>query len=67
MTRARCIVTVMNTLERLSGVESVDVDLVSGGVSQVTVTSSRGLQPQAVRDALDEVGYTLVSSPLVTV
>jgi copper chaperone CopZ len=64
MTRARCIVTVMNTLERIPGVESVDVDLQPGGVSLVTVSSARELDLDAARAALSTAGYTLVGSPV---
>ncbi|GGE99482.1 heavy-metal-associated domain-containing protein [Mycetocola zhadangensis] len=60
MTRARCIVTVMNTLERVKGVDSVDVDLNSGGVSRVTVLSSGELDSAVVGSAIDEAGYALV-------
>lgn len=62
MTRARCIVTVMNALERLPGVESVDVDLNSGGVSRVTVASSWELDRDAVHAALVDCGYALATN-----
>lgn len=59
MTRARCIVTVMNALERIPGVNSVDVDLQPGEVSLVTVASSRELDLDAARAALSQAGYAV--------
>ena len=59
MTRGRCIATVMNALEKVRGVDSVDVDLNSGGISRVTVVSSAALDPDAVRSAIDGAGYAL--------
>lgn len=64
MTRGRCIATVMNGLERIPGVDSVDVDLNPGGISVVTVTSGMTLDPDAVGAAIDAAGFTLVSGPL---
>lgn len=63
MTRGRCIATVMNGLERITGVDAVDVDLNSGGVSVVTVSSSTDLDPDAVTAAIDAAGFALVSGP----
>ncbi len=46
-------------VEDLQG--AVDVDLNAGGDSRVTVTSSAPLPLAAVREAVDEAGYTLAS------
>lgn len=62
MTCAHCIVTVMNELETIQGVESVDVLLNKGGVSRVTVTSAMVLDPDAVSTAVDEAGYELADA-----
>jgi copper chaperone CopZ len=64
MTRGRCIATVMNALERIRGVESVDVDLHADGVSVVTVQSRAALDAEAVRAAIDDAGYALVGEPI---
>ncbi|WP_232528908.1 heavy-metal-associated domain-containing protein [Mycetocola zhujimingii] len=64
MTRGRCIATMMNTLERIKGVDSVDVDLNPGGTSVVTVISATDLDPDAVGAEIDAAGFTLVSGPI---
>ncbi|MCU1560494.1 heavy-metal-associated domain-containing protein [Mycetocola sp.] len=62
MTCGHCIASVMNELETIQGVESVDVLLNNGGVSRVTVTSASVLDPDAVSAAVDEAGYELVDA-----
>jgi copper chaperone CopZ len=62
MTCGHCIASVMNELETISGVESVDVLLNKGGVSRVTVTSATVLDPDAVSAAVDEAGYELADA-----
>jgi copper chaperone CopZ len=61
MTCSHCVAAVTEEVGRLDGVSAVDVDLNAGGDSQVTVTSVAPLPMQAVRDAVDEAGYTLTS------
>jgi copper chaperone CopZ len=60
MTCGHCIASVMNEIEAIDGVESVDVLLNKGGVSRVTVTSAYVLDQTAVSAAVDEAGYELV-------
>jgi copper chaperone len=52
---------VTEEVSRLNGVSSVNVDLNAGGDSRVTVTSTAPLPVEAVREAVDEAGYTLAS------
>jgi copper chaperone len=60
MTCDHCAHAVSSELKSLDGVTDVNVELVPGGNSTVTVTSRAPLTPQAVADALDEAGdYTL--------
>ncbi len=59
MTCGHCVSAVTAELKALPGVTDVAVDLVSGGVSPVTVTSDAPLDVDAVRAAVDEAGYTL--------
>ena len=47
---------VTEELSGLAGVSRVEVDLVPGGRSRVTVTSEAGLGERAVAAALDEAG-----------
>jgi copper chaperone CopZ len=60
MTCAHCVSAVTEEVCALPGVESVHVDLVAGGTSTVTVTSSAPLEESAVAAAVDEAGYELV-------
>jgi copper chaperone len=59
MTCGHCVQAVTDELAAVPGVASVSVDLVAGGVSGVTVTSSRPLDPAVVAAAVDEAGYAL--------
>ncbi|PPF34439.1 heavy metal transporter [Rathayibacter sp. AY1A3] len=51
-----CVTIVTDTLTDLEGVESVDVDLVAGGTSTVTVEGTRELTDAEVGDSLAAVG-----------
>ncbi|MEO6826028.1 MAG: cation transporter [Microbacteriaceae bacterium] len=62
MTCGHCVASVTEELSALDGVESVDVHLNAGGVSQVCVTSASELDPAAIRAAVDEAGYSLVEA-----
>jgi copper chaperone len=57
MTCGHCVNAVSSEIGKLAGVTDVAVDLATGTVS---VTSEAPLDPQAVRDAVDEAGYDLV-------
>lgn len=59
MTCGHCADSVKEEIRALAGVRSVDVDLVAGGASTVTVTSETLLDDSAVRAAVDEAGYQL--------
>ncbi|MET4159032.1 cation transporter [Agromyces sp. PvR057] len=59
MTCSHCVASVAGELGRLDGVTSVDVDLVAGGVSRVTVQSAGALDAGRVASAIDEAGYEL--------
>ncbi len=63
MTCGHCVSAVTEELTRLDGVSAVDVDLVAGGESAVTVTSAAPLEHSAVAEAVDEAGYELVRTP----
>ena len=63
MTCGHCVSAVteeIGKLEGVTGVTGVKVDLVAGGRSRVTVTSTAPLSLTAVRAAVDEAGYELV-------
>lgn len=59
MTCGHCVRSVTEELAELEGVESVDVDLVAGGVSPVVVTSTRELTEDELWEAVEEAGYTV--------
>jgi copper chaperone len=56
MTCEHCVHAVTEELSGLDGVSRVEVALVPGSESKVTVTSADALTEQAVADALDEAG-----------
>jgi copper ion binding protein len=56
MSCQHCVDAVTAEVERISGVEQVQVDLPSG---TVTVTSTSPLALEVVRAAVDEAGYDL--------
>ncbi|MEI6360774.1 MAG: heavy-metal-associated domain-containing protein [Actinomycetes bacterium] len=60
MTCEHCVASVTEELTELPGVGAVNVDLVPGEVSSVTVESEAELDAAAVRAAIDEAGYELV-------
>ena len=62
MTCEHCVRAVTDELSALRGVRDVAVDLVAGGTSTVRVLSNAPLAESAVRDAVDEAGYTLVGT-----
>ena len=62
MTCEHCVHAVTEELTRLGGVIKVNVELVPGGASLVTVTSDAPLREETVTAALDEAGeYALTS------
>lgn len=58
MSCEHCVRAVTAEVGGLEGVTAVDVDLAAG---EVTVTSENPLDESAVRAAVDEAGYELVS------
>jgi copper chaperone len=61
MTCANCVRHVTDDLAALDGVAAVDVDLVAGGVSTVTVRGDRALDSDAIAAAVAEAGYEVVA------
>jgi copper chaperone CopZ len=56
MTCGHCVSAVTSELKTVEGVTDVAVDLVAGGTSSVTVTSTQPLGETQVAAALDEAG-----------
>ncbi|MDM7886186.1 heavy-metal-associated domain-containing protein [Curtobacterium sp. RHCKG23] len=61
MTCEHCVTSVTEEVSELNGVTDVAVDLVPGGDSTVTVTADHPLDDQALRGAIAEAGYEVVS------
>ena len=63
MTCGHCASAVTSEIKALPGVTDVDVTLVAGGTSLVTVTAEPELSPEQVTEALSEAGdYQLVTT-----
>ena len=56
MTCQHCVASVTEEVSEIPGVTEVSVDLASGAL---TVTSDHALLDSAVKDAVEEAGYTL--------
>ncbi|MBB5641082.1 heavy-metal-associated domain-containing protein [Cryobacterium roopkundense] len=63
MTCGHCVSSVTEEVSRLDGVSKVDVQLVPGGASLLTVLSAVELDRGAVAAAIDEAGYALAAEP----
>jgi copper chaperone len=63
MTCSHCVAGVTEELRSLSGVQQVNVELVVGGVSHVTVASAAPLEHGDVAAAIDEAGYRMADLP----
>ena len=59
MTCGHCVASVSEEIQDIAGVREVDVELVAGGSSRVTVTSDQPVAEDAVRAAVEEAGYQL--------
>jgi copper chaperone len=62
MTCSHCVASVTEEVSAVDGVESVSVDLNAGGASRIMVVSSRPVEVEAIRAAVTEAGYSLVSA-----
>ncbi|WNB86997.1 cation transporter [Cellulomonas sp. ATA003] len=62
MTCGHCVSSVTEEVGKLPGVQNVEVDLVAGGRSKVTVSSDVELTTDQVRAAVDEAGYELTEA-----
>lgn len=58
MTCGHCVQSVKTEVSKLGGVTNVEIDLDSG---QVMVTSAETIDDAALRAAVDEAGYEVVS------
>ena len=57
MTCGSCVAHVTQELTAIDGVDAVEVELVNGGVSGVTVRSSAPISDAAIAAAVEEAGY----------
>jgi copper chaperone len=63
MTCEHCVAAVRAEIGALAPVTGVKVDLVPGGTSRITITSTTALPDDQVRVAVDEAGYALAVGP----
>lgn len=63
MTCDHCVSAVTSELKAVSGVSDVRVELVAGGTSTVTVSSTAPLTDGQVAAALDEAGTYRLATP----
>ena len=61
MTCGHCVNAVTEELLTIMGVTDVAIDLVEGGDSTVSVTSTDSLDVNQVEAAVDEAGYELIT------
>ena len=59
MTCGHCVSAVTDELTAIDGVDKVDIDLIAGGDSPVTMTSRQPVEQDAITTAVDEAGYTV--------
>lgn len=59
MTCGHCVAAVQEEVSAIPGVEAVEVELVAGGVSSLTVTAESPITDEEIRDAVDEAGYSV--------
>lgn len=62
MTCGHCVNAVTEELTSIPNVTDVFVELVEGGDSPITVTADAELEIAAVRSAVEEAGYELITS-----
>lgn len=58
MTCGHCVSSVQAEVSSIDGVTAIDIDLASG---RLTVTSDTPVDPDAVRSAVEEAGYEVVT------
>lgn len=59
MTCGHCVGAVTEELTSIDGVQDVQIDLVAGGDSPVTITSDTPIADADIAAAVDEAGYQL--------
>ncbi|HWV50162.1 MAG TPA: heavy metal-associated domain-containing protein [Microbacterium sp.] len=64
MTCSHCASSVSEELTAIDGIDGVTVDLNVGGASRVIVHSAAPIDPEAVRVAVEEAGYSLATSSI---
>jgi copper chaperone CopZ len=62
MTCEHCVMSVTEELSEVDGVTGVDVRLVPGGSSEVTVSSTAPVDADALHAAVAEAGYEVARS-----
>lgn len=61
MTCAHCVASVTEELSAIDDVQNVTIELIPGGASTVTISSSTRLDADRARAAVEKAGYSLAS------
>lgn len=59
MTCGHCVRSVQEELTALPGVTDVHVELVAGGLSRITITTSVPIDDEDIAAAVEEAGYSV--------
>jgi copper chaperone len=59
LTCGHCVSSVQEEIQEIDGVTDVQVELVKGGTSTVTVTAAEPVSDEALTAAVEEAGYTV--------
>lgn len=60
LTCGHCVASVTEEIEALEAVTSVSIELVAGGISTATISSTGPLSTSEISEAVAEAGYTLI-------
>lgn len=62
MTCSHCVASVTEEVSAVAGVTSVSVELNAGGTSRVSVAGAALMEPDEIRAAITEAGYSVVTA-----
>ncbi len=62
MTCGHCVNAVSEELSKISGVTAVNIDLLAGETSTVTITTGNEISDADIATAVEEAGYSIVPS-----
>ncbi|TPW72859.1 heavy-metal-associated domain-containing protein [Schumannella sp. 10F1B-5-1] len=66
MTCGHCVASVSEEIGEIAEVSGVEVELVVGGASRVTIASSAPITAPRIQAAVEEAGYAIVEEPVAS-